>query len=71
MSRQILSRFESDKKICSSTTKNLQFYDKKFVSVWQPYGIDPNMMLLKDKNFKELSHSDSFVFCFVLFSLLA
>ena len=53
-----------------SPTKNLQFYDKKSVSVWQPSGIDSNMMLLKNENLKELSHSDIFVFCFVLFSLL-
>ena len=56
MSRQILIRFDQD---------------KKSVSVRQPKGIDPNMMLLKNKNLKEISHySDNFVFffCFVFAS---
>ena len=41
--------------------------DKKSVSVRQPYGIGPNMMLLKDENLKELSHSDTFVRFFCCF----
>ena len=57
------SRFDRDKKSAVMRQKS--------VSVRQPYGIDLNMMLLKHENLKELCHSDTSVFCFVFFSILA